>query len=209
MSDLPGRSDELVAVLAESRRRGLLGPAEPEEHVRHAAGFIGDLVDGARVVDLGSGGGVPGLVLACARPDLHLTLVDAASRRCEVLRWAVDALDAGSRVEVMHGRAEDLARSPLHRERHDAVVARLFGPPAVTAECARGFLRSGGVLVVSEPPSMTEAERWPVDGLGRLGFGPATARESMGAGFVAMAAVGVCPEGVPRRAGVPARRPRF
>lgn len=200
---------DLFDVLAESRERGLLGPGPIPGHVEHALGFEPSLGPGFRVVDLGSGGGVPGLVLAVARPDLSLTLLDAAARRCEVLRAAVDELDLSDRVAVLHARAEDAARDPSLRQAVDAVVARSFGPPAVVAECARGLLRSGGLLVVSEPPEATTGDRWPVEGLRSLGYGRARPLQSSIAGFVVIRADGPCSDAIPRRAGMPERRPRF
>ena len=107
-------------------------------------------------------------------PAARGVLLDAGQRRGEFLREGVERLDLGDRVEVGAGRAEVLAREPSLRAAFDLVVARSFGAPAVTAECAVGFLRAGGALVVTEPPASSgSTDRWPVEGLARLGFGPA------------------------------------
>lgn len=160
-----------------------------------------------RVLDLGSGGGVPGLVLAHTLPGLELVLLDAGSRRSRFLREAVAGLGLGHRIEVVEDRAESAARHPLWREAFDTVVARSFGPAGVTAECAVGFLRTGGWLVVSEPPD-GGGSRWPVDGLEELGFAPATNREADGFGVARMEKVR-SDDRWPRRVGIPAKRPRF
>ena len=71
---------DLSAVLERSRELGFLGPGDVAAHVEHAAGFVEVLesvATGAKVLDLGSGGGLPGLVVAVHRPDLSLTLLDA------------------------------------------------------------------------------------------------------------------------------------
>src|SRR3546814_11428625 len=75
----------LVSVLERSRRLGFLGPGPVEDHVRHAQGFL-DALEGVtgRVVDLGSGGGVPGLVLVVGRPERSVELLDAMSDRMSV-----------------------------------------------------------------------------------------------------------------------------
>jgi len=111
-------------------------------------------------------------------------------------------------VAVVEARAEDAARRPELRERFDAVVARSFGPPAVTAECAVGFLRVGGRLVVSEPPADEAGDgvRWPVGPLADLGFGPPEPGAAPGASFVVLEKADT-DERWPRRVGVPAKRP--
>ncbi|MGH9005022.1 MAG: RsmG family class I SAM-dependent methyltransferase, partial [Acidimicrobiia bacterium] len=122
-----------------------------------------------RVLDLGSGGGVPGLVLAHELPALRIVLVDAAVRRCRFLREAIADVGLTGQVEVVEERAETAARHPTLRGAFDVVVARSFGAPALTAECAVGFLRLGGSLVVSEPPEASG--RWPPEALDELGYG--------------------------------------
>jgi 16S rRNA (guanine527-N7)-methyltransferase len=161
------------------------------------------------VLDLGSGGGLPGLVVATCRPDLDLILVEARQRACRFLREAVVTLDL-AQVTVVEARAEEAARWADLRETFDAVVARSFGPPAVTAECAVGFLRPGGRLVVSEPPGDEAPEgavtRWPVPGLEELGFAPPVAGGGPGASFVVLEKT-KSDDRWPRRVGVPAKRP--
>jgi 16S rRNA (guanine527-N7)-methyltransferase len=158
------------------------------------------------VLDLGSGGGLPGLVIATARPALELTLLEARQRACRFLREAVSALGL-ERVTVVEVRAEEAARRPDLRETFDAVVARSFGPPAVTAECAAGFLREGGQLVVSEPPEEgTAAGRWPSAGLAELGLGPPSRGGGPEGSFVVLEKIRD-DDRWPRRVGIPAKRP--
>jgi 16S rRNA (guanine527-N7)-methyltransferase len=182
-----------------------LGPGPIADHIEHAAGFLTALL-GVRgtVVDLGSGGGVPGLIIGVSRPDLSLVLLEASAKRCQFLETARAAL--GLSAVIVEGRAEVVGRGPL-RGAADAVVARSFGAPAVTAECAAPLLRVGGVLIVSEPPEPLEG-RWPPEGLNLVGL----ARGSSGTGFPTMQVlhqVTMCPGAYPRRDGLPARRPLF
>ncbi|SDI83610.1 16S rRNA m(7)G-527 methyltransferase [Frankineae bacterium MT45] len=91
--------------------RGLLGPRELpriwERHLLNCAVLTELLPEQARVVDIGSGAGLPGLVLACRRPDLRVDLVESLQRRVDFLAEAVELLDLAATVRVVHGRAED------------------------------------------------------------------------------------------------------
>jgi len=173
-----------------------------DRHITHGRVLLDALPAGGRVLDLGSGGGLPGLVLATARPDLGLTLLEARRRACRFLREAVADLGLTG-VDVVEARAEEAARRPDLRETFDAVVARSFGPPAVTAECAVGFLRPAGRLVVSEPPAEqgAAATRWPPHRAADLGFGAPVPGGGPGGSFVVLEKVG-CDDRWPRRVGV-------
>lgn len=199
-----------MPVLEEARRRGLLGPGPVVPHLTHALGFalaLGSPPSGP-AVDLGSGGGLPGLALALVWPASRWVLLDAGQRRAAFLVEAVSDLGLGSRVEVVRGRAEEVGRQPERRGRHALVVARSFGPPAVTAECAAPLLAIGGWLVVSEPPEAA-ASRWPLHAVHTLGLTPtATVRVDGGTYQVCEQRV-ACPDRFPRRPGVPEKRPLF
>ena len=88
---------------------------------------------GARVIDVGSGAGFPGLPLAIARPDLRVTLLDALQKRISFLSAVVEELGL-THVRLLHVRAEDGARNPEHRERYDLAVARAVAPLPVLCE---------------------------------------------------------------------------
>ena len=91
--------------------RGLIGPREAgriwTRHLLNCAAGRRAVPAGARVVDVGSGAGLPGLALAIRRPDLRVDLVEPLQRRVEFLTEAVAALDLGDRVRVLRGRAEE------------------------------------------------------------------------------------------------------
>ncbi len=175
-------SPTLLEVLERARSFGFLGPGPVEDHVVHAGRFLDALVaaglvsdpgdgtptgDGApvRVADIGAGGGVPGLVLLATSPTLEMVLIDASQKRCAFLVWALAELGIDDRAEVWCGRAEEIGHEERARERFDAVVARGFGPPPTTLECATGLVRPGGRIVISEPPQRRD---WPADALAEL-----------------------------------------
>lgn len=215
----------LVRVLERARRLGFLGPGPVERQLRHAEGFAdaAELYPGleagapgggpgpARILDLGSGGGVPGLVLAARAPGAEVVLLEAAVRRASFLREAVDELQWTGRVSVLEERAEHAARHPDHRRMYEVVTARSFGAPAVAAECGAPFLRPGGILVVSEPPAQQqEMTRWPAAPLRMLGLSVADPFHSgSGFGYARLRQASPCPDRWPRRNGVPAKRPLF
>ena len=161
-------SSELDEVLDRARTLGFLGPGPIRAHIEHAEVYLPAIPDEARrLLDLGSGGGVPGLVILVARPTLSAVLLDASSKRGAFLTWAVSALGVSDRVEVAIGRAEELARSASLRAGFDTLVSRGFGPPAATLENARGFVADRGRIIISEPP---ERRAWPPDVLDELGL---------------------------------------
>jgi 16S rRNA (guanine527-N7)-methyltransferase len=202
-----GEDDDALAVLEDARARGFLGPGPVVEHWRHAEAYRWALDRRPeRALDLGSGGGVPGLVLALAWPDTRWTLLDAGQQRTVFLGGAVVRLGLKGRVDVVRGRAEELAHEPGLRSKFGLVVARSFGPPAVTAECGAAFLTLGGTLLVSEPPG--GRARWPASGLAALGLRD----EGLGCAAPAirrLVAANPCPATYPRRTGVPSKRPLF
>jgi 16S rRNA (guanine527-N7)-methyltransferase len=168
--DVPPDWPAVVTALDEARARGFIGDGQDVGALaEHARGFVGPIADAALVLDLGSGGGVPGLVVAALRPDATVTLLDASVSRTDWLRRVVGRLGWGDRVVVVTGRAEDLAHDATWRGSQDAIVARSFAPPLVTAEVASALLRLGGRLVVSEPP-MPDPGRWPAAALVEVGL---------------------------------------
>lgn len=142
----------LHEVLNEAREFGFLGPGPVETHIQHAEGFVTlarrhspATNDAVRILDLGSGGGLPGLVLAVMWPTCSMVLLDAAVRRTAFLRQAVTRCALDDRVTVITERAEVAGRDSELRGHFDGVVVRSFGPPAVVAECAAPFLKLGAL----------------------------------------------------------------
>ncbi|MCU1379525.1 MAG: rRNA small subunit methyltransferase [Acidimicrobiales bacterium] len=200
-------AESLEAVLERSRTLGFLGPGPIAEQRAHAEAFTTaiDTLGVEAAVDLGSGGGIPGLVLATLLPHLRWTLLDGMPRRTSFLEEAVAALGLEGRVQVVTARAELAGRAPALRGEFQLVVARGFASPAVTAECAAPLLASGGQLVVSEPPG-SMGDRWPDVGVAELGL-TVEAVVSGPPSFVRLRRTGAVPERFPRRVGIPGKRP--
>jgi 16S rRNA (guanine527-N7)-methyltransferase len=217
----------LRQILEEARAAGFLGPGPVDTHLRHAEGFVAVCrhlwPDGPTppvLLDLGSGGGLPGLVVASRLPEASLVLLDAQGRRTVFLSDAVRRLGLDARVSVRQDRAEAAGRDPSARGHFDGVLARSFGPPAVVAECAAPLLKPGAWLVVSEPPGGSPGSppdlsegppgpaRWPAERLRQLGLVPDRLfHEEFD--YQTLRQAEPCPDRFPRRDGVPAKRPLF
>jgi 16S rRNA (guanine527-N7)-methyltransferase len=204
--------EHVLGALERARSFGFLGPGPISAHVTNADGF-GEVIEEAhgiprRLLDLGSGGGVPGLLLADRWPATVLTLLDAMKRRCEFLRDVVTELRWDQRVSVRAERAEVAAHDLELRERFDVVTARGFGPPGVTAEIAAGFTAIDGVAVVSEPPEGSD-RRWSAAALAMLGFDPAEELENDAGHFAVLRKRRVTELQWPRAVGRPKKKPLF
>ncbi len=162
----------LEDVLATAQRLGTLGALPIPDVIAHSRQFVDALVGvtGA-VMDIGTGAGVPGLIIAVDRPDLALVLTDRREARMDALARGVTAMGIRDRVKVLTADVAVLCQNPAHVGTYDAVVCRGFASPEVTATLARPLLKNGGTLIVSEPPTF-DPSRWPADLLNRLGFDP-------------------------------------
>jgi 16S rRNA (guanine527-N7)-methyltransferase len=152
--------------------RGLIGPREVprlwERHLLNCAVVADLLPAGARVVDVGSGAGLPGIALACRRDDLVVDLVDSLARRIAFLNEVVDELELGSRVHVVHGRAED----PVILGRvGDApwVTARAVAPLDRLVRWCLPLLQPGGTLLAMKGARAESEVQTHKAAIGRLG----------------------------------------
>lgn len=226
--DAPELADDLPVTFADAveryvellldanQRLNLTRVVEPEAVARlHLLdALVGlpwlDDADPGSALDLGSGGGIPGIVLAMARPRVQWTLVDSVRKKAEALRGFVAALGLAN-VEVVAQRAEDLARGP-RRESFDLVTARACAPLPVLAELALPLLRVGGRLLAWKGRIGSAELRAGAAASELLGGGPPDLR-SAGVGklgdhsFVQVSKTAPTPGRFPRRPGEPARRP--
>lgn len=199
-------------ILTEARDFGFLGPGPVAAQIERSLAFTRIVTDVPPfAADLGSGGGLPGLVLSSAWPNTRWLLIESNQRRAAWLEGAVQRLGAANRISVLCDRAENAGRSAL-RGTFDLVTARSFAPPGPTAECAAPLLRPGSRLVVADPPD-NRSSRWPAEGLAKLGLRLERAQVlGTAAGPVSLScfvAVSACPRRYPRRVGIPLKRPLF
>lgn len=205
-------TDWLDRALEDSRSRGFLGPGPIGPQIAHARGFalcweqIRDIPP-SEFLDLGSGGGLPGLVLL-DRWACRGVLLDSMQKRTRFLEEVRQWPDAPAHIEVITARAEDVAREPTLDGAFDLVTARSFGPPSVVAECAVRFLKIGGLLVVSEPPDDSDVIRWSVKGLATLGLED-RGRVRHEAAFRVLIKTRSTDKKYPREVGMPKKRPLF
>lgn len=114
----------------------------------------GLIPQGARVVDVGTGAGFPGVPLAILRPDLHVTLLDALRKRVDFLQAVIDEL--GLSATAVHMRAEDAGRSPGFREAYDLAVSRAVATTPVLLELMLPLLKVGGSAIAWKGPGVQE-----------------------------------------------------
>lgn len=183
------------------------GPAR--ELVEDCLVVVEHLGDARTVVDVGSGGGLPGLVVKLSRPELAVTLIEADQAKAAFLVQAAARLGL-SGVEVVARRAEDAGRDPRYRESFDVATARALAPMPVLAELCLPLVRVGGRLLAQK----TAQE--DVSAAGRaialLGGSlqtvlPAPSDARKRGTVVIVDKVSATPDAYPRRAGVPGRRP--
>ena len=161
-----------------------------------------DPAPGARVVDIGAGGGVPGLVMAILRPDLQVTLVEADQRKAGFLLHAA-AICACAQVAVASRRAEEVGRDPGHRGAYDLAVSRATASAPVLCELALPLLRVGGRLVALVADAQSDVRAAAVAAFACGGGTPA----AIAPGIFSVTKVEPTPERFPRRVGLSARRP--
>jgi 16S rRNA (guanine527-N7)-methyltransferase len=169
---------------SEARRMLLEDALRAVEIVRRFSGPI---------VDVGSGGGTPGIPLAVALPDREVTLLDAELRKVEFLeRWTSELPNA----QAVHGRAEE--QTP---ERWGVAVAKALAPPPVAAEWCLPLVRVGGAAILWVGPSARVEDVSHVSAI--LGGGPAQQHD----GLVVLPKLTPTPPGFPRRPGIARKRP--
>ncbi|MBI4172916.1 MAG: class I SAM-dependent methyltransferase [Actinobacteria bacterium] len=185
----------LDAVLETPGLTSLRDPAEARRVLLTDALAGVELVRGFEgpVVDVGSGGGSPGIPLACALRDRDVTLLEATGRKCEFLRrWERELPN----LRVVQGRAEE-----QETETYGVAVAKALAPPPVAAEWCLPLVRPGGGVVLWVGPS-AGAQR-----VARVARKLAGELVDSPTGFLVLRKLGPTPLGFPRRTGVARKRP--
>lgn len=202
--------DLLLAANARFNLTRITDPAEVEVRLlADSLSLLPFVSEGtSRLLDIGSGGGVPGLALAIARPDLRITLLDATAKKVNFLAETADALGL-ERVTAIQGRAEELARDRRYRERYDAVTARAVARLATLAELAIPFLSSGGRAILPKGAAAAEELAEARYAIGLLGgrARPLVETTIEGTTIVIIDKRKPTPQAYPRTTGTPNKHP--
>lgn len=197
---------DLTAVLDEDERvdRHDLDSAAPLRH--------GLLPQGARVIDVGTGAGFPGMPLLILRPDLEMTFLDALNKRIAFLNDALTRL--GLTATTLHARAEDAARMPAHREVYDVAVSRAVANASTLSEITLPFVRVGGTAIAWKGPGVSDelvSGKRAAFLLGGRVRGildaPVPGREDWAHVLLITDKTGKTPAAYPRKAGTPGKKP--
>ncbi|MGH2588376.1 MAG: 16S rRNA (guanine(527)-N(7))-methyltransferase RsmG [Dehalococcoidia bacterium] len=178
--------------------------------VVHALEQAGRLPAGSRVIDVGSGGGLPGIPLAVARPDTRVTLLEATGKKAAFLERAARDLELAN-VRVLAVRAEEAAHNPEEREAYDLAVARAVAQLATLLELTLPFVRVGGALAAVKGSRAEEEIMAAQDALQRCGGGPVEslplATDAPNLRLLIVPKIRSTPADLPRRPGIPAKKP--
>lgn len=195
----------------ENERARLTGPRTAQElmgdHILDCLPLAFALPGGAEVVDLGSGGGLPGFVCALLRPDCSFTLLDSIAKKTAALERMADELELKN-VQVVTARSEDFARA--NRENFDCVTARAVTALAELVELCSPLCRLGGVLILMKGPAWREeaevvGDRWSELGLGAPSVQPYQLNHHERYNLT-LEKLSACPSRYPRRAGMAGKR---
>src|SRR3989442_629305 len=182
---------------------------QADQLIDDALVLLDHLGDAKRLVDVGSGGGLPGLPLKIARPELAVTLVEADSGKAAFLVQACARLGLVD-VEVVARRAEEVGHDARYRESFDVAVARALAPLPVLVELCLPLVRIGGRLLAQKTDKEeVDAARRAIGLLGGSldSVSPAPSAARVSGTVVVIAKIRATPPEYPRRSGVPARKP--
>ena len=206
---MPPKVQQYAQLLLEWNRSVNLTGAKTLEQVEALIADAGALMEAswtgiASVIDIGSGGGLPAIPLAVAKPGVQFTLLEATARKCAFLEHVAATLGL-TNVVVTCGRAEELGHQPSLREQFDRAISRAAARPEVLLELALPFVRTGGDLVAQVSP-LDPLELEPAARL--LGGGtPRLEHPAGGHALLVVPKLAPTPTRFPRRTGVPGRKP--
>lgn len=164
------------------------------------------------VVDVGTGGGFPGIPLALAAPEKQFVLIDSLNKRIKIIKELCDQIGI-SNVTLIHGRAEELARKKEHREKYDICVSRAVANLATLSEYCLPFIKKNGWFLAYKGPDVVnevkEAERAIKILGGNLVRKEKTFLEEfdMNHNILFIKKTGITPAKYPRKAGTPSKEP--
>lgn len=174
-----GRFAELL--ITENQKYNLTRIDSPEQiQIRHfldslaGLSFLDELSQTTgkplKILDIGSGAGFPGLVLAIVRPEWHITSLEATGKKAHFQQMVCGELGLKN-VTVLHVRAEDTAHHAAYRQQFDAVTARALAAMPILAELSLGFVKIGGVALFWKGPTAKEELQAATRAIEQMGAG--------------------------------------
>ena len=202
-------------ILEWNEKVNLTAIKEPEEFVeKHyidslAALEVAEFQESKRIMDLGTGGGFPGIPLAVMNPEKEFVLMDSLAKRLKIIDGLAEEIGINN-VETVHGRAEDLARQEEYRENFDIVVSRAVAEMKVLAEYALPFVKEGGALIAYKTAGEKLDEEITAAERAIRVLGGELSRTKKGTGdhtLVIVKKIKKTPSKYPRKAGTPKKEP--
>ena len=174
--------------------------------------YLGKSLNAPRIIDIGSGAGLPGIPLKIARPDIKLTLLEATAKKVQFLRYLTDTLELGN-VDIVNGRAEEIAHDNKYREKYDLALSRAVAVMPVSIELTLPFCKKGGMFIAQKKGDIEQEIRQSVRAITEMG-GELRGVDTVEIGglnddrkLVIVDKIKPTPERYPRRPGIPVKRP--
>lgn len=208
----------MEGILSWNEKVNLTNITDPAEfRIKHNADSLmcvdfPEFQSAKNVIDVGTGGGFPGIPLAVYAPDKNFTLLDSLNKRLKIIDELAGSLDI-SNITLVHGRAEDIAKTKEHREKYDLCVSRAVSNLATLSEYCLPFIKVGGYLLAYKGPGAEQEAEDAAKALkilgGRLVGIRETTMEEYGLDhrILVIEKVRNTPKTYPRKAGTPLKEP--
>ena len=195
---------ELLASCQTARLTGTRGPEDIYNlQILDCVSSLEFLPDSGSVIDVGSGGGLPGIVWAVYRPDLNITLLDSIKKKCDAVKNIIEALEIDN-VNVICSRSEEFAFS--HREEFMLAGARALASAGVTAELLSPLVKAGGRIITFKGEKVHDEISEVNNQWGRLGLSKPSLKfyggDDSSKCIVSWEKIKKCPAIYPRRTGL-------
>lgn len=205
----------LWLLLETNKQFNLTGVKDPDEawmrHILDSLSLLPHLSEAKTLIDVGTGGGLPGIPLAITRPELKVTLLEATGKKAKFLASVVGDLPLKN-VKIVTDRAETIGQQRLHREQYDLAVARAVGPLRVLLELVVPLVKVGGRALAMKGAKVEEELNEAGDAMMTLGCGPVELYVAMpgveeDAVIVELPKIQPTPKQYPRLPGTPKQDP--
>ena len=208
----------MEGILAWNEKVNLTNITDPAEfRIKHNADSLmcvdfPEFLDAETVIDVGTGGGFPGIPLAVYAPEKQFTLLDSLNKRLKIIDELAGELGIKN-ITLVHGRAEDAARAKEHREKYDLCVSRAVSNLATLSEYCLPFIKVGGYLLAYKGPGAEEEVKEAAKALKTLGGSLIDIRETsmeeygLDHRILVIKKVRNTPKAYPRKAGTPLKEP--